>query len=195
VIRGAKWTAEQKEEALGIYVASGPAEASRQTGIPAGLVSKWAQRAGMVSKAAKATSRATETAKANREVRKALLAEALLEDGEKLRKQLWAPAKVHNWGTVSTREGNATTTTTEWQEHEIAEPTFADKRMILQAVATAIDKSQLLAGEATSRSEQVSTTELEKALSDAIPDPAARRRLALSVLPRNVEGVGEARAG
>ena len=40
----AKWTPEQKQEALRIYEKLGPAEASRQTGIPKGTIKSWASR-------------------------------------------------------------------------------------------------------------------------------------------------------
>jgi len=184
------YTAEQKAEALRLYVDLGPAEAARQTGVPAGVVSKWGQRAGLVSETAELTARATETAKANREARKAALAEALLGDAEKLRARLWQPAKLTNWGSQSERVGSVTTTSTIYQEQEIAEPPYKDKLEILRSVATAIDKSQLLAGEATSRDEHVSAQQLERILNDAIPDPDARRRLALQVLEGGREGMG-----
>ena len=65
---------------------------------------------------------------------------------------------------------------------ELDRPSAADVKNLLTAVAIAVDKSTLLAGEATSRSERVDVKDLESALNDVIADPKKRRELALRVL-------------
>src|SRR3954452_9402014 len=44
--RRRKYTAAERERALGLYMEVGPAEAGRETGIPSATIRKWAQRAG-----------------------------------------------------------------------------------------------------------------------------------------------------
>jgi hypothetical protein len=51
------------------------------------------------------------------------------------------------------RTGRAESSTPVFREHEIPQPTFSDQKQIALAVAIAIDKSQLLSGEATARTE------------------------------------------
>src|SRR5579884_2247292 len=186
-----KWSDDQRTEALRLYKECGPAEASRRTGIPAKTITSWAERSGMQSDAPANIARAVEVARLTREQRKERLAHDLLSDAERLRAQLWNPAKVHHWGSTSTREGNVVTTYTEFMEHEIPEPTFGDKRALMAAFAAAVDKFQLLTGGATSRNEnRLRPEEMEKVLSEFIPDDAARRRLALKVLDGGSPAVG-----
>lgn len=64
----------------------------------------------------------------------------------------------------------------------ISRPDARDTKDLLVGLAVAIDKSTLLAGEATSRHEVVDVAELEKALNEAIKDPEKRRMLAVKVL-------------
>lgn len=138
---------EERSQALRLYAEVGPSEAARRTGIGRSTITSWATRQGIAADAPDRIARAGEVAKAHRDLRKAELAEKLLEDAHRLREQLWAPAQVHHWGTTSEREGGVVTTSTEFMEQEIAEPTFGDKRSILQALAVAVDKSMALAGE------------------------------------------------
>lgn len=141
------WSEDQKAEALRLHVEVGPCEASRRTGIPRETISSWASKEGLGSVVEGSIACAIEAAKTRRSERKAQLAADLLDDAHRLREQLWSPAMVHHWGTNSERDGSVITTTTEFMEHEIAEPTFGDKRSILQGLAVAVDKSMALAGE------------------------------------------------
>ena len=54
------YTPEQREEALRLYEEAGPAEASRQSGVPARTVVRWATRAGLTRRRLEKTSAATE---------------------------------------------------------------------------------------------------------------------------------------
>ena len=67
-------------------------------------------------------------------------------------------------------------------EKTVPRPDARDVKDLMVALAVAVDKSTLLAGEATSRHEVVDVTELEKALNEAIRDPDKRRALAVKVL-------------
>lgn len=67
-------------------------------------------------------------------------------------------------------------------EKIVPRPDARDVKDLMVALAVAVDKSTLLAGEATSRHEVVDVTELEKALNEAIRDPEKRRALAVKVL-------------
>ncbi len=74
---------------------------------------------------------ATEARKADGRARRAALALALLEDAERMRKQLFAPVTVYNFG------GKDNT----FEQALINEPSFRDKREIMTAVGIAIDRS------------------------------------------------------
>ena len=66
--------------------------------------------------------------------RRAELKELLLEDAHRLRKQLWEPARLVNFG----GKDNTLAETT------LTEPLFADKKNILSAVGIAVDKVEKL---------------------------------------------------
>lgn len=57
------YTPEQRDEALRLYQAHGPAEASLRTGIPRGTISKWASRRGLTCPRSEATRAATDAAR------------------------------------------------------------------------------------------------------------------------------------
>lgn len=128
--RRADWPADIRERALALYVEHGPAEASRQTGVPIGTVAAWAHRKGVQSNAPDTLARAREALKLTREVRVAQLAEDLLviaqERAKRLRQSITADS-----------------------ERELA-----------TVIGLAIDKSQLLAGAATSRIEHIEAEQL-----------------------------------
>ncbi|WP_086765361.1 helix-turn-helix domain-containing protein [Streptomyces bobili] len=78
---------------------------------------------------------ATRARKADLEERRVMLAEALLEDAERLTEQLWQPAKVFRIG------GSANT----YAEHDVDEPPSDAKKDIMAAAGIAIEKSLKLA--------------------------------------------------
>lgn len=80
------------------------------------------------------TRKATEALEADNASRRARLASALLEDAEKLRRQLWEPCIVYSFG------GKHNT----YAEHELSEPPSADKRNLMTTLAIALDKSMKL---------------------------------------------------
>lgn len=121
----AAWAPDVRERALAIYLERGPAEASRQTGVPKGTIAAWAHRKGLQTLAPENLARAVETSEARRELHLAELAEDLVviarDRAKRLRQSITADS-----------------------EREIA-----------QVMAIAIDKAQLLTGKATVRIEAV----------------------------------------
>ncbi len=78
---------------------------------------------------------ATEARRVDLAERRQQLAEALHEDAERLRAQLWAPCVVGAFG----GRDNV------WSEQALDKPTFSDQRQILAATSIALDKSLKLA--------------------------------------------------
>ncbi|MET0492905.1 MAG: helix-turn-helix domain-containing protein [Actinoplanes sp.] len=77
------------------------------------------------------TAAATVAKQADAKSRRAALALALLDDAERLRGQLFAACTVFNFG------GKDNT----FEQALINEPTFADKRNIMQAIGVAVDRA------------------------------------------------------
>ena len=77
------------------------------------------------------TRKATEAKKDDARARRAALALALLDDAERLRQQLWRPAHYVDHGGKEYER-------VDWT---LEEPTFSDKRNIMQSVGVAIDKA------------------------------------------------------
>lgn len=145
-----RYSDEQKAEALRLVVDVGPAEAGRRTGIPAGTIASWATRAGVTGERhTVATKAATEQRVATIAERKARLAEALMGDLERMRRDLFAP-------TVE-RKAMAAGQTREVEIVTINHPTttHAERRTAIEAIAKAVETVQLLTGGATARTEQL----------------------------------------
>lgn len=117
--------ADVRAKALAIYLESGPAEASRQTGVPTGTVSQWARRKGVTLTRSLQTLGATEASKTSRESRLERLAETLV--------------------TIAYDRA-------EWIKLQAPSE---DTRAPMTVAAIAIDKAQLLTGKATVRVETV----------------------------------------
>lgn len=105
------------------------------------------------------------------QARKERLAEALLRVAEEELGRLRQPLTEHR---VS-----ASGQLVRWEE---AEPSPSDRRQIMAVIGQAIDKALLLAVEVRLTSEPLSPQELDRALTEIIPDADARRRLALRVV-------------
>lgn len=160
----ASYPADVRARALELYVTHGAAEASRQTDVAAGTIRQWARRSGVTVTRAEQTKAAVEASKLSMEQRRQHLAEDLLADAERLRKQLWSPTEVFHWGQetfMDDRTGRASASATVFQAHEIAQPTFGDQKQIVLACAVAIDKSQLLSGQVTERMEMITNEDVQ----------------------------------
>lgn len=151
---------ETKDEAIRLQAEVGTVEAARRLGLSTGTVAAWVSRAGQSIPAtpAQAAARASITASviANTAARRTQIAEALLEDADRLRQQLFAPTirrevKVVSGGQM--REGRV-----EIVDVELDQPTFADQRHIVASVTGLLDKALLMLGEATERVEQLTAT-------------------------------------
>lgn len=102
-------------------------EVARQFDRSASVVSKVGKQAGIDVAGRAQTKAATAAKQADLAARRAALASGLLDDAERLRAQLFAPCTVHSFG------GRDNT----YNEHDLPEPTFADKRAIVAAVRMA----------------------------------------------------------
>jgi transposase-like protein len=127
-VPAAKYTPEQRAEALALYETHGPTAVTDQLGIPKQTVQDWAKAAGVRTVRTARTREATEARAVDLKASRQELAALLLADAHKLRKQLWEPAVVHAFG------GKDNT----YEEHQLEEPTFTDKKNIISAVSTAM---------------------------------------------------------
>lgn len=126
-----RYTAEQKAEALALYVEHGAAETARRTGLPEGTVKSWANRNGATNKKLLKTVAATEAKRRSAEERRAVVMERLWEIADR--------------GTEIT----------------IDKLDDVDVRDLVGAWTRAIHDAQLLDGRPTERTEQISTSEVE----------------------------------
>jgi len=129
-VPAAKYTQEQRDEALALYHTDGPTAVEKKLGIPKGTVTRWAKETGVETVSVSVTRAGTEAASVYAKARRAELASLLLDDAHRLRKQLWQP-------TVAFAFGGKDNT---YEEQQIPEPTFVDKKNILGAVGIAVDR-------------------------------------------------------
>jgi len=168
-LRNSAYPVEEKRTALDLYEKLGLCEAARRTGISQPTIYKWASRAGLKPPQT-FNHEAIKAFRESRSVIKERLANRLLDYAETELDRLYKPL---TYKAASNKE------LVTW---ELPEPMPADRKQIMLTAAIAIDKSALLAGEATGRTEHLDVKELDAALNEAIPDPDARRKLALRVL-------------
>ena len=124
-----KYTEAQRAEAIELYRTDGPTAVTEQLGIPKQTVQDWARKAGVRTVRTSATREATEARAVDLKARRQELAELLLDDAHRLRKQLWEPTMAFSFG------GKDNT----YEEAQIPEPTFGDKKNIMSSVSTAMN--------------------------------------------------------
>jgi len=129
-------------------------EIARRLKVGRGTVSKYAPAESFDRSS---TAAATEARLADLREARQRLALALLQDAAKLREQMWQPHTAFAFG----GKDNV------YNEHEISEPTAGDKRNLMQASATAIDRSLRLLEYDSSESPDVARSMLAK-LADAL---------------------------
>lgn len=139
------YPAAEREEALRLYAELGPAEAARQTGIPAGTVRSWAARSGATGERTEQATAAVEAARLT-----------------------WAQRRAE----IRTRAGEAAAG---FLERAVEAKGTRDVRNLMGGFAVAVDKAQLLDGEATERVE-VSEDERRQRVAKLRDDLAARRQ-------------------
>ena len=145
-------TAEERAHALNLLTnGTTLADTHRQTGIPKSTLSGWARDAGL--DLARSTEKTVQATKASLEVRRARLASSLMDDADRLRRQLFAPCVEKRAMTVS--DGQLRGSHVEVVEIERDQPTFAEQAKIMVSLGIAVDKLQLLTGQATERVEHV----------------------------------------
>lgn len=143
-------TKTQRAEAVALAVEVGPAEAARRLGLNPNTLRSWMARDGQheaTDEGREMTIRATEAKLVSVAERKAQLASDLLDDCQRLRAQLFAPCverKAMSGGAMRLAEV---------VEIEHTQPPFSDQRQIMTSLAIAVDKVQILTGEATERIE------------------------------------------
>lgn len=155
------WTPAEKDRAVTVYVESGSlAEAQRAVQRPdeskpgKGTIQGWARKSGVdVDAISEQSGQKTEAARAahlsTMAAKKQAFAEALMGDLKKLRAQLFAPCVEQKVVTLAGGHGQSAT----WDIVEVHrdKPTFADQVKILTSIGIAVDKVQILTGEATDR--------------------------------------------
>jgi hypothetical protein len=142
-----RWTEKERAEAVRLYEQVGPAEASRRTGIPLGTVKSLASRAGVATGCIPSLVAATTVASLTLRDRRQRFAVALQDQAEKFLDHLWAPSTAFHWGTVSTQDGEVTTTRTEFMQHTLERPTYGDQKAIMSTICMAVDRSMKLTGD------------------------------------------------
>ena len=169
-----RWSDEQRTHALDLLATMTLADTRTALGDDApsiSTLSRWAKDAGIdvVQLATDKTARARQVLEAVTAEKRADLAAGLLADAQRLRTQLFAPV-------VEKRAMAIAVGGDMGQEIEVAEvpldrPTPTDQVKIMTAVAIAVDKIQLLTGEATERHEHTApnrTPEQEQELAKVL---------------------------
>ena len=102
---------------------------AREMGVAPVMVSRTAEVLGLAFDRSQIEA-ATKARLADLAERRALLAEDLMSDAEKLRAQMWEPTTVYNFGG----------STNSYEEHTFDEAPAAEKRALMSTAATAIDR-------------------------------------------------------
>lgn len=153
---------DTRAEALAVYQQDGAAAAARHAGVSRATIYNWANAAGIDVKDPKRTAAATASRLADVAERKTQLASDLLDDAQALRAQLFAPCVERKAMSVS--DGKDSGSHVEIIDIERDKPTFSEQVRVLTATAIAVDKVQLLTGEATERIESVSKSEIDRSI-------------------------------
>lgn len=170
-----KYSPEVKAEALGLLAEVGKAEAARRTGIPAGTIAAWGSREGVHAPADVSTTArgAAETKIATVAERKARLAEQLLDDIDRLRRDMFAPTLERK--PVAVSDGHLRGAHVEIVDVHHATTTPGERKLTMTAIAIAVDKIQILTGEATERIETLTGRSIEADAIVVVDELAARR--------------------
>lgn len=144
----ARYTDQQKADAVARVLEVGMAQAHEELGIPKPSLSRWLtpeQRSELAERFRTKTAAATEARARSLEQRRLDLAAALMGDVERLRLQLFAPCVERK--AVVVPAGQHLGSDVEIVDIERAQPTFRDQQTIFTSVAIGIDKIQVLTGQ------------------------------------------------
>lgn len=175
---GATTTHDEQTRARALELAQqvGCSNAARELGVKLSTVKSWVRRAGVQPAGAAERLPAIQASIASLAERKAAMADGLLADAQRLRAQLFAPVVEKHVTTVS--DGREMGSHVEVVDVPLGRPKPSDQRQIMVALAIAVDKVQILTGEATERIEQLtreSTAEPSERAREIV-DELARRR-------------------
>lgn len=125
-------------------------------------VSKYASRMGLSWERGQ-TAAAAEAVHVDNRARRAALESALLDDAERLRRQLWEPSYVFNIGGAENK----------YTEQQVEEPPAQDKRHLIQSASialTAANKLHELNSAREAEAAKSTLTRLREALSERVRD-------------------------
>lgn len=150
------YTDTQKADAVALYVEHGLAEAHRRTGITKPSLRTWAKKAGhnpadLRSHEADKTRAANGARLEDMAARRTQLASDLMGDVQRLRAQLFAPCVERK--AMAVNLGKDQGSEVEIVDIEHRQPPFREQQAIMTTLAIAVDKIQVLTGEATERIE------------------------------------------
>lgn len=184
-------TPEVKKRALELYQKIGATAAARQTGVPRSTISRWVQLGHIPHFEVADMKAMQEAADLSRRARRDRISERLLVIVEGELNRIHQPyVEFRTPAGIKSVDAQG-----EYKPIKIThrEPPPGERKNIMMVAAIAIDKAQLLAGEATSRSEHVSIKEIEEAFGEAL-DETGRKHVALTILKGRTRGVGGRRA-
>lgn len=132
-----KYTEEQKQNAIAIYVEHGRKEAEKQTGIKGKTIAAWTSRAGLATDTDENRQKAIDASRNERQKQKELMAQLFGE------RAVWCLQ-------IMDKDFTETVIDQKGFEHEVTgKPKSADIKNLMVAAATGADKTLLLNGEAT----------------------------------------------
>jgi hypothetical protein len=169
------WTHQQREHALQLALDTNATDASKQTGIPRATIKSWMHRHASGNTTLTRIGDQIEVVHKQQLTvaqRMLNLADNLVDDAERLRQQLFAPSITKKVVTVGSGNG---VSHAEVVEVHTDQPTYAEQTRIMTSIAIAVDKIQLMTGEATSREEFVDRTAQREKLLNRVDELAARR--------------------
>lgn len=167
------YTDAEKAEALERYRVDGPKAAAAALGISASTITGWAKAAGVRTERLENAQARVEARRTDLHARRLALAADLLDDIARFRGQLFAPCVERKAMNVS---DGPIGSHVEIVDIDRPKPTFAEQTKIMTSIGIAVDKAQLLAGEATSRTEVTGT-------GASIDDEVARLEAELALTP------------
>lgn len=148
------YTDAEKASAVALAIEVGPTEAGERLEIPKSTVANWMtpeDQALLAERSTAKTAAATAAHALDMATRRADLASGLMDDVARLRDQLFAPCVERKVVTLAGSKDEVG----RWELVDIDRdlPTFTEQKAIMTTLAIAVDKIQILTGEATERIE------------------------------------------
>ena len=150
----ASYSDQQKSDALASYVELGPREVSRQTGITASTITRWAQAAGLRTLRAEKATAAAAVMRAEGEASRARVSTRLLEEIHETFDRL--------------REAQTAFVGQSGKRVEYPKPPAPDHFALVKSIGTLLDKLRLEEGQVTDRTEDVSQSEFDREVAELV---------------------------